>query len=95
VFGRDTDADGDSDNFGPLPALTAEDTRNQLKEVRIYILAHEGQRDPSYTSPATITAIDPDIGVGTPVINFDAAAAGLRNFRWKVYTIVAKPYSMR
>jgi hypothetical protein len=72
--------------------LTAEEVRAQLKEVRIYILAQEGQRDLSYTSPATITATDPDIGV---VINFDAAAADLRNFRWKVYTITAKPYSMK
>jgi prepilin-type N-terminal cleavage/methylation domain-containing protein len=93
VFGRDTDNDGDSDAFGPLPAtLTAEEVRAQLKEVRIYILAQEGQRDIAYTSPATITATDPDVGA---VINFDAAAADLRNFRWKVYTIMAKPYSMK
>lgn len=92
VFGRDTDGNGDSDTFGPLPALTAEETRTQLREIRIYILAHEGQRDLSYTSPSPITATDPNAGI---VINFDAAAAGLLNFRWKVYTIVAKPYSMR
>jgi hypothetical protein len=60
--------------------------------VRIYILAHEGQRDATYTSPAFITAVDPDVGT---TINFDAATAGLQNFRWKVYTIIAKPYSMR
>lgn len=93
VFGRDTNNDGSSDTFGALPTtLTAEDTRNQLREVRIYILAHEGQRDATYTSPALITAIDPDVGT---TISFDAAAAGLQNFRWKVYTIIAKPYSMR
>jgi len=95
VFGWDdnmTDTDTSANAFGALPAWTAGDTRNQLKEVRIYILAHEGQRDTSYTSPAAITAVDPDVGT---VINFDADTAGLRNFRWKVYTIVAKPYSMR
>jgi len=96
VFGWDndtTDTDTSANAWGPLPAgWTAENTRDQLKEVRIYLLAHEGQRDNSYTSPALITATDPDVGA---VINFDAAAAGLQNFRWKVYTIVAKPYSMR
>ena len=93
VFGRDTNNDGASDTWGALPTtLSAEDIRTQLKEVRIYILAQEGQRDANYTSPAFITATDPDSGT---VINFDAAAAGLRNFHWKVYTILAKPYSMR
>jgi len=71
---------------------SAEFIRNRLKEIRIYILAQEGQRDISYTSPSPITATDPDIGA---VINFDAAAANLLNFHWKVYTIVAKLYNMR
>lgn len=95
IFGWDnnmTDEDTSANQWGPLPAAwTARDTRNQLKEVRIYILAHEGQRDNSYTSPALITAVDPNVG---QVISFDAAAAGLRNFRWKVYTIVTKPFSL-
>jgi prepilin-type N-terminal cleavage/methylation domain-containing protein len=71
---------------------SAEFIRNRLKEVRVYILAQEGQRDASYTSPSPIIATDPDTGT---VINFDAAASGLLNFRWKVYTIVAKLYNMR
>ncbi len=87
VFGRDTNNDGATDNWGTALPATAEDIRAQLKEVRIYILAHEGQRDTSYTSTAPITAVDPDFGT---VINFNAAGAGLQNFRWKVYTIVAK-----
>ena len=93
VFGTDANNDGASDTWGALPTtLSAEDIRTQLKEVRIYILAQEGQRDANYTSPALITSTDPDSGT---VINFDAATAGLRNFHWKVYTILAKPYSMR
>ena len=96
VFGWDantTDTDNSANTWGALPtAWTAAEVRDRLKEVRIYILAHEGQRDNSYTSPATITATDPDAG---QVINFDAAAANLRNYRWKIYTLVAKPYSMR
>ncbi len=75
--------------------LTAEEIRNQLKEIRVYILAHEGQKDYNYTSEAVIKAIDPDKGPADPVINYNAAAAGTRNYRWKIYTIIVTPYNLR
>ncbi|MBI5633002.1 MAG: PilW family protein [Nitrospirae bacterium] len=98
VFAYDTTSDGDTspNAWGPLPvAMTVPEMWNQLREVRIYILAHEGSRDNSYTSSALITATDPNwVGPnpGGAIIYFNAATAGLRNFRWKVFTIVAKPY---
>jgi len=71
--------------------LTAEQIRNQVKEVRVYILAHEGQMDRSYTHPAT------EIYVGETAIGngrkFNIGAN--RNYRWKLYTLVVKPNNLR
>ena len=93
VFALDANGDGTTDNWGDTNAtLTAANIRDQLKEVRVYILAHEGQRDNAYTSAATITATDPNVGA---VINYDAATAGTRNYRWKIYTMVVTPYNLR
>lgn len=86
-----------TDNNGILGFSTAgfvgnaEQLRKQLKEIRVYILAHEGQKDTSYTSPATITASDPDVG---DVITY-IPTGDLRNYRWKIYTLLVKPYNLR
>lgn len=74
--------------------------RSRLKEVRVYILAHEGQRDPSFTynNPPTTTA-NPIITVGEFGIgrDFNFTANGITNwanYRWKVYTIVVSPSNL-
>lgn len=66
--------------------------RTRLKEIRVYILLHEGQRDTSYTSPAQMQIIDPTIGAGTPLLTYDVPN---RNYRWKIYTMVISPYNLR
>lgn len=90
VYGLDNNADGaveawSSDISG---GMTAADIRTQLAEVRVHILAQEGQRDDSYTYPATT------IPVGSKgfVNNFDVSA--YRNYRWKVYNIVVRPKNL-
>ncbi len=95
VMGLDTNNDGVPNSFVPdLAGLTAEDIRNQLKDIRVYILAQEGQRDTSYTSPSPITADDPNLG--SSVITFTIPAGDPRsNYRWKVYTMIIKPYNLR
>mgnify|MGYP001574132973 FL=1 len=77
-----------------LAGYTAEQIR-QVKEVRVYILAHEGQRNTSYTfTNFTPTACPTCIRVGrTAVLGQDfnlLAIANFQNYRWKVYTIVVK-----
>lgn len=70
---------------GTLPC-DASWIRQNVREVRVFIVAQEGQKDPSYTSPAiTVDPIAP--------ITF-APPANQLNFRWKVYTIVEKPYNL-
>ena len=70
---------------GTYPAFRI---RQQLREVLVYILAQEGQKDPSYTSPAQIPMYDPYYSG-----NFTISNSQL-NYRWKIYTIIEKPMNL-
>jgi type II secretory pathway pseudopilin PulG len=104
LYGLDTDLNPATD---PVPSdslallfpagpTAAADIRAQLAEVRVYILAQEGQRDDSYsyknmldnTAPNKIL-VGPDTTVGR---YFDLS--GSLNYRWKVYSIVVKPKNL-
>jgi prepilin-type N-terminal cleavage/methylation domain-containing protein len=90
VYGLDNNANGEVDSWSDdiSVGMTAADIRAQLAEVHVHILAQEGQRDDSYTSPG------PTIPVGSEgyVNNFDVSA--YRNYRWKVYNIVMRPKNL-
>jgi prepilin-type N-terminal cleavage/methylation domain-containing protein len=101
VFRLDTNGDGlidtATDDISGLNALL---TRQQVKEIRVYILAHEGQMDKNFTyqnsSPAPCTSAtqiyvgDPSIGGGR-CFNIGTNT----NYRWKIYTITIQPKNMR
>ncbi len=95
VLVTDTNADGTLE-YGTAWAAgtTAADIRSQLKEIRIYILLHEGQRDVNYTSPAQMIITDPGIGAGAPLLTYNVPDRN-RNYRWKIYTMVMTPYNLR
>jgi prepilin-type N-terminal cleavage/methylation domain-containing protein len=107
VFRLDRDGDGTAESptdvlNDPLgTALTAEQVRNQLKEVRVYILAQEGQMDRNYayvnsstftgcTSSTQFYVGDTSIGNGRC---FDVGAN--IHYRWKLYTLVVKPSNLK
>ena len=76
--------------------LTAAQIRTRVKEVRVYILAQEGQMDRTYTYPLPTIAIpaapDPAAGSGR---TFDLTnIANWRNYRWKIYTLIIKPNNL-
>lgn len=92
VYVLDTNADGVRDDWENdirtlLPA--AADLRTQLMEVRVHILAQEGQMDPAYTSPETSFYV----GSGGRGRNFPISGSLLK-YRWKVYSIVVKPMNL-
>ena len=97
----DTDNDGESESeWSTLSVLTAADIRNQLREVRVYVLAHEGQRDTSYTfSGFTPGACSTCVRVGQSATlgrDFNLSTiTDYLNYRWKVYTIVVQPKNLR
>jgi len=70
--------------------------RTRLKNVRVYILAHEGQRDTFYTYPnATINLTDPDLGALKAFNLSTVIGSTYVNYRWKIYTMTIKPFNLR
>jgi len=90
VYGLDSDADGQVDTWSNdiSTGMTAADIRIQLLEVRLHVLAQEGQRDDSYRPPTDNVFVGSE-GVGR---NFNLVL--YRNYRWKLYTIVVKPTNL-
>lgn len=72
----------------PVASDNAAAIRSQLRQVRVYIVAQEGQRDPSYQSAATINMPDPNFAL-PPFTVPD------RNYRWRVYSLIITPESLR
>lgn len=68
--------------------------RSSLKIIKVYILAQDGRKDPGYTSPPTIVVGDRDAGEISLTKNYDIAAAGFQNYRWKVYRVVVRPKNL-
>jgi len=98
MFRLDRDNDGTIDaatdvlNDASGSALTAQEIREQLKEVRVYVLSHEGQKDVNYTYPSNSITVG-EFGIGrtyslTPITDW-------QRYRWKLYTIVVKPNNLR
>jgi prepilin-type N-terminal cleavage/methylation domain-containing protein len=90
----DTTGDGLGDTPDAASSVGASDARsirNDLKQVRLDILAHEGQRDNAYThSPSSIDVGVPGAGGGRSV-----DISSNINYRWKVYTLVVNPENLR
>jgi len=95
AYGLDTNDDGTIDNTtDDISALTAAQVRQQVKQVRVDILAQEGQMDPSFTY-----GINPIyVGVAGWGRSFDFTASGItdwQRYRWRLYTISVSPINLR
>ncbi len=72
--------------------LTSQQIRSQLKEVRVDILAHEGQMDTSYTYFSNTVLVGQSALLGR---NFDLTTIpNWQNYRWKVYTLILSPSNL-
>ncbi|MDD5008671.1 MAG: PilW family protein [Syntrophorhabdaceae bacterium] len=91
IFRLDANGDGTIDSqINNLSALTAQQIREQIKEVRVYILAQEGQQDTGYSHSTQIVTMG-EFGLGR---NFDLATyigTGWNRYRWKTYTLTVRP----
>jgi prepilin-type N-terminal cleavage/methylation domain-containing protein len=68
--------------------------REHLKMIKVYILAQEGKRDPGYTYPNPAIVVG-DAGLGeTFMTRSYALSADQRQYRWKLYRIVARPKNL-
>jgi prepilin-type N-terminal cleavage/methylation domain-containing protein len=105
-FWLDTDADGNI-NWPPsddISGLTAQQIREQVKEVRVYIVAHEGQRDVNYdfsmnNTREALSALETLSGNSRTItfVNLKTLLGDpeYKHYRWKLYTIVVKPNNLR
>lgn len=93
IFRRDTNKDGIIDTEDEsLAGLDAQQIREQVKEVRVFILTHEGQRDTGYTYPNnTILVGNRSFNLSTDLSDTTA----WQNYRWKVITFVVKPKNLQ
>lgn len=88
IFFLDTDANGAIDTQADsIDGFTARNIRDQLKEVRVSILFHEGSYDRNYRYPFN------NIQVGNRTFDFENDLSDItdwRNYRWNVYVLSAK-----
>lgn len=115
VYGMDTDAAIDgavncyTNNLADvLATVDAPNIRDRVREVRVYILAHEGQIDRNFTfnppiAPSSIRVGQPSAEVpggscSGILLGRDFNLSGIpdwQNYSWKVYTMVVKPNNLR
>jgi len=112
IFFLDRDGDGEVDDHRPAlasdPSPTQQELQEQVKEIRLYILAQQGKKDPGYLYPVgdpnkTIVvgdaALDQALGetlgsVWTQSALAQALGSDWRNYHWKIYTIVVQPKNL-
>lgn len=109
IYCLDNDNDGDcevgvggsTDSYSDdISTQNAQWIRERVKQVRVYILAHEGQKDVNYTfNNFSCSVYDGkcitvgEFGMGR---NFDLRTiTDYLNYRWKLYTIIVKPVNLR
>ncbi len=106
VYHLDTDGDGGWDsrvNASGLNGLSPKQIQEQVKEIRCYILTHEGGLDVSYTHPSAM--VNMNVGETDASGNLLAGrqfnvASGFgdstwQNYRWKVYGVGVTPKNLK
>jgi prepilin-type N-terminal cleavage/methylation domain-containing protein len=104
IYALDNDEDGDfedgvggdvyNEDITTVP-LTAQQIRKRVKQVRVYILSHEGQRDATYTYPSSTIDLGGDVSLGgTFNLATKIGDPEYKYYRWKLYTIVVTPHNL-
>lgn len=75
-----------------ISALTAEEIRNQLKRIQVFILTHEGKKERTYSYPNSSILVGQGTGTGrvfdlTKIVDYS-------QYRWKVITFSIQPRNM-
>ncbi|MFA7402910.1 MAG: prepilin-type N-terminal cleavage/methylation domain-containing protein [Pelobacteraceae bacterium] len=103
VYELDTSGTGNIAYLNTLAGLTALDVRNQLRSIRVYILAHEGKKDRNFNysykdSNKVIVVGDPNISSLGRVFSVADMVSFFgddwMNYRWKVYSISVHPKNL-
>lgn len=99
VYLIENSANGSVTETGDISALSAEELRDQLKSIQVFILTHEGGKDPLFNYPNTTIAVGPTVDGKTSGTGrtFDLSAnisSDWKNYRWKVYRMIVKPANL-
>ena len=94
IYRLDTNNDGTIDStVNDISGLTAQQIRDRVKEVRVYILSHEGQKDRAFKFASSTITVG-EFGVGRTFNLSSTIGSGWENYRWKVSTLVVKPRNL-
>ncbi|MHB8110123.1 MAG: hypothetical protein ACYDHW_08835, partial [Syntrophorhabdaceae bacterium] len=100
IFRLDTNADGLPDQtVNTLAGLTAMDIKQQVIEVQIYLLVHDGVMDRRFRWPTQVVTVGPQAGAPGAGLGADIDLKILLGndnwpfYRWKIHTLVIKPKS--
>jgi hypothetical protein len=93
TFRLDRNGDGfpEDPTVESLAGLTALLIKQQVKEVRVYILAHEGPMDRGFTYNGANPLHLGDAGLGEDIDLSASFGADWDHYRWKIYTLIVKP----
>lgn len=98
VFSLLTPGSSTTTDTSDISAMTPKDVREQVKEIRVYLLTHDGGQDAGYTYPNATIGVGPGNGVSSGsgrTYNFAAnGVANWQNYRWRVYQIIARPRNL-
>jgi prepilin-type N-terminal cleavage/methylation domain-containing protein len=110
TFLVDADASGEQDGIIDWPpvdtlvGLNAEQIRNRVREIRVYVVAQEGQKDTTYDFSEGGTRENLSVievyGADSRTIDFTNIRTLLgdteyKYYKWKIYTIAVTPNNLR
>jgi prepilin-type N-terminal cleavage/methylation domain-containing protein len=90
AFGRDRDADGGVEAWDSNSTLTTTQINTQLRELRVFLLYHEGGRDDNFRFAGTLNLGDAQTGV----LSSYTPTGNATRYRWKVAKLVMKPMNL-
>lgn len=99
IFVLDINSNGNLTYTDSLGLMTAAQIRQQLKQIKAYILAQEGQKDRGFTYPSSSIVVAP---AGMTTLGHTWSDSVLqttvgpdwKNYRWKVYEISVQPKNL-
>lgn len=100
-FELDTAGNGNITYSNSLAGMSADRIRSELKNVRVFILAHEGKKDRNYTYPDDSIKVGDASRPASSGRTLDSTwlaekfGPEWRNYRWKVYTIAVRPKNLK
>jgi prepilin-type N-terminal cleavage/methylation domain-containing protein len=98
VYGLKTPGSSVVADTSDISALNPAEIRERIKEIRMYILTHDGGKDNNFNYTNATIGVGPGDGLTSGTgRTLDFAAQGVpdwQNYRWRVYQVVARPMNL-